>query len=117
MIRATRRWGLLFVLVAVLPYLWVLNCSGPRPELRRVRLTPPSVVGGAYQMEAVVRNSGPGHGQVAVIFTLRDTRTGHTYQQDESADLSAGETAVLSAEIPAPPGTYTPNVEVQYPPR
>src|SRR5690242_709703 len=115
MSRTQWRWGLLFVLVAVLPYLWVLNCSGPRPELRRVRLMAPSVVGGAYQIEAEVRNSGPGHGQVAVIFTLRDTRTGHTYQQDENANLNPGETAVLSAQIQAPLGTYVPNVEVQYP--
>ncbi|MBF6589646.1 MAG: hypothetical protein IVW57_03825 [Ktedonobacterales bacterium] len=112
-----RRWWPLFLLVGVLPYLWVLNCSGPRPELESVRLRAPDYFGGTYRVTAIIRNTGPGHGQAAVTITLRNNATGQTYQKDDAVTLAAGETVVVSEDIEAPLASYTPNVAVEYPPR
>jgi hypothetical protein len=37
-------------------------------------------------------------------------------QQEEQVVLSAGQTAVVTTEILAPPAAYTSEVEVEYPP-
>ncbi|HEU5367353.1 MAG TPA: hypothetical protein VFU69_02770 [Ktedonobacterales bacterium] len=105
------------VLVLVLPYLWVSNCSGPRPSVSGLQVQPPQTPDGPYTLSALVTNNGPGHGQVDVTFRLRDQRSGHTFEQDETVTLEAGEQAEVSVEINAPPGNYMPEVEVEYPPR
>ena len=54
--------------------------------------------------------------QVDVILRLRNRVTGRTYQADEKADLRQDEASWVAAEIPAPQGEYSPEVEAQYPP-
>lgn len=105
------------LLVLVLPYLWVSNCSGPRPSVSDLRIQAPRTPGGPYTLSALVTNNGPGHGQVDVTFRLRDQRSGHTFEQDETVTLEAGEQAVVSVQMDVPPGIYTSEVEVEYPPR
>ncbi|SRR6266508_5567303 len=97
--------------------LWVSQCSGPRPELVGAPVVqPPDQPGEAYHVQAVVRNAGPGHGEVQVVARLRDRATGRSYQHDETAQLEPGEQAGIVVEIFAPPGDYEPQVEVVYPP-
>ncbi len=96
--------------------LWVLNCSGPRPTVSGTRVQAPQRAGDPYQMTASVRDDGPGHGQVDVLFRLRDTRTGMIYQATEKVTLSAGETVVVTASINAPQSHYDASVEADYPP-
>ena len=105
------------LLLLVLPYLWISNCSGPRPSVSNLQVQPHQTPVGPYVASALVTNNGPGHGEVEVTLRLRDQRSGHAYEQDETVTLDAGEQAVVSAQIDAPPGTYTPEVEVNYPPR
>ena len=103
-------------LVAALVVLWVFNCSGPRPSVSDVRLIEPRSAGDPYRLEATVRNDGRGHGQVDLIFQLRDRASGRVVQEEQKAILEPDETTLAVAEILAPPGDYTPEVEAQYPP-
>lgn len=96
--------------------LWAVNCSGPRASASDLSVQPPTSANTAYQMSAAIHNAGPGHGQVQVTFRLRDKRGGQTYEQMQTVALDAGETSVVSAQITAPPGDYTPEVDVAYPP-
>ncbi len=96
--------------------LWVANCSGPRPAVSDVRLVPPAGEGAPYRVEALVRNTGRGHGEVVVAVRLRDTVSGAVVQKEEQVTLDAGETARVISEIPAPRGSYTPEVSAVYPP-
>ncbi len=110
-----RRYAPLLLLIA-LPIHWVLNCSGPRPVAGQPQVQAPSTPGAPYQMTVVVKNDGPGHGQAQVTFDLQDTRTGKIYQQQETVTLESGQSAVVSANINAPLGSYQPSVQVSYPP-
>jgi hypothetical protein len=105
------------VMAGVIVGLWVSQCSGPRPELVGAPvLRAPTQPGAGYHVEAVVRNAGPGHGEVQIVARLRDRATGRTYQRDETGQLEAGEQAGIVVEIFAPPADYEPQVEVTYPP-
>jgi hypothetical protein len=103
-------------LAAALLALWVANCSGPRPAVSDVRLVPPAGEGAPYRVEALVRNTGRGHGEVVVEVRLRDASSGVVIQKEEQVALDAGETARVISEIPAPRGSYTPEVNAVYPP-
>jgi hypothetical protein len=106
--------GLLGALVVAL---WVVQCSGPRPDVvGSPTVRPPDESGQPYVVEVNVRNSGPGHGQVQVIARIRDRATGRTYQKTEQAQLEAGEETRLAIDIDAPEGEYEPRIEVEYPP-
>jgi hypothetical protein len=111
------RRPLLVLTAAVLVGLWLVNCSGPRPQVSHIQLTVPRAAGTPYAVQAVVHNAGLGHGTVNVQFTLSDVRTGYTAQQEESVTLSFGETTFVSADIPAPIALYRVEVRAEYPQR
>jgi len=111
-----RLGALLLVLVGVAA-LWVVNCSGPRASVRDVRLIEPASDGAPYRVEATIANTSGGQGEVAVTVRLRDQQTGRTVEADRKLDLEEHETTLLVADLPAPRATYTPSVEVVYPPR
>lgn len=113
--KTLRRIALLLI-VCALPFLWIVNCSGPRAEVRGLRVQAPQSQGDAYHLSATIVNTGPGHGEVQVTFKLRDQQTGQTYQSQDMVTLEGGETAVATADINAPPGHYTPEVQATYPP-
>ena len=96
--------------------LWVVNCSGPHPSASDPKVTAPSAPHQPYHVTARVENDGPGHGQVEIIFRLRDTQSGRVYQQSEKVMLRSGETVVVGVDINAPPGDYRPEVTINYPP-
>ncbi len=97
--------------------LWILNCSGPQPQVLDVQLIGPLGPGQPYRVEATVSNRGRGHGEVAVTFRLRDRTTRQTVEEERRAQLQPGETVRVAALILAPPGSYEPEVQVEYPPR
>jgi hypothetical protein len=111
--------GIVLTLVAILVLagLWVVNCSGPRPEVGDVRIVAPTTSGEPYELQAVVRNQGHGHGEVGITARLRDRTTGRTFQAERTVRLKAGESTLVVMSIKAPLGSYTPEVEVEYPPR
>src|SRR5689334_6177664 len=104
-----------FALSAVL---WVSQCSGPRPiVVGAPRVQAPVQPGDKYTVETTIRNQGKGHGEVHVTVRLISEDSPAVYQQDESVQLQENEEVRSVVEIPAPPGTYDPQVEVEYPPR
>jgi hypothetical protein len=102
---------------AVLGVLWVAQCSGPQAEVVSVELVEPARKGAPYQVHAMLRNEGPGHGEVNVTARLRERASGRTVQQERKAHLREKETTLVVVEVPAPRGSYTPEVEVDYPPQ
>ena len=109
--------GLVLAAVALaLATLWVLNCSGPSPVVADVQLLQPRGEGAPYRVEVTIRNQGVGHGEVAVTVRLRD-RNGRMLREERKVVLEPRETTLVVVEIPAPRGEYTPEVEVEYPPR
>ena len=111
-----RAFGILGVAVAIAA-LWVMNCSGPQPSVTNVRMIEPRAEATPYRVEATIHNKGNGQGQVAVTVRLRDRASDQTIQEDRKAVLKAGETTLVVVEMQAPRGDYTPEVEVEYPPR
>lgn len=113
----TKPMLLLTVLASILTVLWVRNCSGPLPIVAGLEIVPPGEPNAPYLLRAEVRNEGSGHGEVEVVFRLRDRRTGRTVEHSSSVELEPGEDTLVVGEIAAPPGDYEPEVEVDYPPR
>jgi hypothetical protein len=107
--------SLLLALPPALAMLLIAGCAGPRPRVEEVVLHPPATPGEPYRVEAVVRNTGRGNGEVRVLFHLTSV-TGERFAEEKDVDLGAGETARVVAEISAPPGAYIPEAQAQYPP-
>lgn len=103
---------------AVAAVLWVGQCSGPQPTVVGApRVEEPEQPGDRYKVEATVQNGGFGQGEVRVVVRLVEKDSGEAYRKDEPLQLERGETARVVVELPAPPGEYEPEVEVEYPPR
>ena len=101
----------------VLSVLWVWHCTGARPVVADVHLSPPATAGAPYRVEVVLRNEGFGGGQVDLTVRLQDQMSGRTVQQSQKVALEEGETTLVVAEMRAPAGDYVPAAEVKYPPR
>ncbi len=114
-----RRRNVVLLLLAGLGslFLWIMNCSGPRAVVTQVELVSPAVVDEPYRVVAYIENRGRGHGEVGVIFRLRERQNGYTVQSSERVALEAGERSIVTSAIVAPQGTYVPEVELEYPPR
>ena len=93
-----RRASYLFpvLLLVVATALWITNCSGPRPVASDPRVEAPTTPGKPYHVTARVHNDGPGHGQVRVVFQLRDIHTGRVYQHHKVCS-TASSTGPLNA--------------------
>lgn len=107
----------LILLVLMVGVLWVQNCTGPRPVVSGVDVLPPVTAGGPYRVSARVRNDGPGEGQTAVTFRLRDRRSGQTYEEQKNVTLASRDQVTVLAEFAVGEGDYEPGAEAQYPPR
>jgi hypothetical protein len=98
---------------------WVANCSGPAPAVdgASVRLIEPSAEGAPYRVEAVVRNTRRGHGEVTVNARLHDRTSGLSAQAEQQVTLGAHETVLVVIDVQASRGSYVPEVTAEYPPR
>jgi hypothetical protein len=93
------------------------GCTGPRPEVTAVQLVAPERKGEPFRVEATIRNRGGGEGEASVDVRLRDRKSGHTYQKQETVELKGHEVTHLSVVIHAPSGAdYEPLAEARYPP-
>src|ERR1044071_1102532 len=103
------------VVLAVSATLWVSHCSGPEPVIDGApRVHAPDRPGDPFRVETTVRNQGFGHGEARVTVRLVAKDSTATYQKDESVQLEKGEAARVVVELPAPPGEYEPQVQVEY---
>jgi len=89
---------------------FVRGCSGPRPELVSARMRGPVA-------EAVVRNAGPGEGQIEVDFRLRPRAGGAPLLKSERATLRPHEVARIEVKIDGARGDERVEVGLDYPPR
>jgi len=101
-------------LILVVP-LW-LACSGPRPSVDGVRVTP-GPLPGRYRVEATVTNRARGEGQVEVRIELRDRRSGRVVETERDLPLHGHEEAHLTADVEAPAGDWDARVSADYPPQ
>jgi hypothetical protein len=92
-----------------------LACSGPQATATDARVAP-SPRDGFYRVETRLVNSG-GRGQVELLVRLRNNQTGRVVTHQHPVDLQPRDRADVTIEVPAPPGDYAAEVEVQYPPR
>jgi len=93
-------------------------CLGPSPVVRETHVFPPAQgQEGIYQVETVVGNHGPGEGQIDVVATLRDKRTGATLAEDDKqVNLAVDGTVHVLFQLQIPPsakGISPDDVDVQ----
>ena len=91
------------------------GCLGPKPVVTQVNKQPPASAGEPYRLQALVRNQGPGDGQIEVSVRFVDKRDGHTVLTN-SQDLQLGKDELQSVnfELNLPPGAPPPDqIEVQ----
>jgi hypothetical protein len=84
--------------------------------VRDVQLETPSAPGGRYRVRAELSHPNAS-GQASVTFRLRNNVGGESPELKGTVQLTPGVALVTVGEIAAPPGDYTPEVEVQFPAR
>jgi hypothetical protein len=92
-----------------------LACAGPRAKVTDAAVRP-SARAGFYRVNARLTNAG-GRGQIELTIRLRNTRDGRIVTQAQSVDVQPHDHTDVAVEIPAPPGDYAVDVQVEYPPR
>jgi hypothetical protein len=101
-------------LIAIVLAAVVGACSGPHATATDARVHP-SARPGFYRVDLRLVNSG-GRGQVELTVRLRNTASGSVVTQEQPVDLERRDRTDVAIEIPAPPGDYTVEVTVNYPP-
>jgi hypothetical protein len=96
---------------------WLLQCTGPWPEIQSVAVREPPLAGLPYEIDVQVRNKWRGHGELQVYAELHDAASGRGYQGKQNATIEPREIINVVVEIQAAPGNYEPRVKVEYPPR
>jgi hypothetical protein len=97
------------------------GCLGPRPVVTGVNKQPPASAGEPYRLQALIRNQGPGDGQIQVSVRFVDKRDGHTVLTNEQdVQLGKDEQQSVNFELNLPPGAPPPDqidvqVDAQYP--
>jgi PBP1b-binding outer membrane lipoprotein LpoB len=80
------------------------GCLGPKPVLESYQAEPPQDPGQPFRVEAVVRNAGPGEGEIEVQVRLSDKQTGDVIRRDsQKISLQTGETEHVLFEMDLPP--------------
>jgi hypothetical protein len=105
------------LVLALAGLVWLLQCTGPRPEIQGMVLREPAEPGLPYQVDVQVRNTWRGHGEVQVQAELHDDASKRSYQGKQSATIEPMEIINVVVEIQAAPGNYEPRVKVEFPPR
>ena len=112
-----RRYAVLWLALA----LALTGCLGPKPVVTQVNKQPPASAGEPYRLQALIRNQGPGDGQVEVSVRFVDKRDGHTVLTNEQdVQLGKDELQSVNFELNLPPGAPPPDqidvqVDAQYP--
>jgi len=81
-----------------------------------VQVTPPGRAGEPYRIQATINHTTSG-GPADITFRLRSKTTSEIIQSSGRVNLQPGVALTAVAELQAPEGDYSPEVEVQYPAR
>lgn len=90
-----------------------LACAGPRVTASDVRVLP-SPLPGHQRVQATLVNRG-GKGEAKVVVRLRDA-AGRTVSANHTVEFERKERVEMVLDVPAPPGTYTAELELTFPP-
>jgi hypothetical protein len=95
-----------------------LVASKPPPVLSvtEVRMVAPQKQGDPYRVQATLHHQTAG-GPANVTFRLRNRVGGDSPETSGRVELTPGTVLVATAEVQAPAGNYTPEVQVQFPAR
>ena len=85
-------------------------CAGPSPVVDNVAVAP-SPVPGHMRVTGTLTNRGGG-GTVELVVTLHGAAT---VRADETLAIDAHQRVDLAIDVAAPAGTYTADVQAQYP--
>ena len=108
--------------------LLTIGCSEPPPaqpaaskpppvvSVTDVRMVAPKKQGDPYRVEAALHHRTPG-GPANVTISLRNRVGGESPEMSDRVELEPGVVVVAVAEVQAPEGNYTPEVQVQFPAR
>jgi hypothetical protein len=88
----------------------LVGCAGPSPNVEGVAVTP-SPLPGHMRVTGTLINHGGG-GTVELVVTLRGAATIRT---DQTLEVDAHQRVELAIDVAAPAGSYTADVEAQYP--
>jgi hypothetical protein len=81
------------------------GCLGPKPVVTQVNKQPPASAGEPYRLQALIRNQGPGDGQIEVTVRFVDKRDGHVVLTNEQdVQLGKDELQSVNFELNLPPG-------------
>ena len=95
---------LLLLPILLLSTLVLTGCLGPKPVLEGYQSEPPQGPDQPFRVEAVVRNAGPGEGEVLVQVTLSDKESGEVLRREEQKlSMQTGETEHVLFELNLPP--------------
>jgi hypothetical protein len=108
--------GALLVVLLAIGAGWLVNCTGPRPEVQSVQLEEPESPDHPYRVQAELRNKGRNGGEVTVVFELVDRDSGKVYRRKDNFELKGRESVSAVAEIEAPSGSYDARAKAIYPP-
>ncbi|MEO8286974.1 MAG: hypothetical protein ABI670_11120 [Chloroflexota bacterium] len=98
----------LVYLLLLLPVLLIATgCLGPKPILDSYTAEPPQAGSNdPFRVDAVIRNGGPGDGQVEVEVTLVNKQTGVVIRKSSSeVNLKKDETQHVLFELNMPPSS------------
>jgi len=117
---APARPRLAIVLLALVMPLLLTGCLGPKPIVAGVTKQPPSAPDQPYRLQVLLRNDGPGSGQVQVTVRLVDKQTQRIIlSNDQEVQLEHEEQSVnfeLNLPATAPPlDQLDVQVDAQYP--
>jgi hypothetical protein len=103
------------VILSLALALALTGCLGPKPVVTQVNKQPPASAGEPYRLQALVRNQGPGDGQIEVSVRFVDKRDGHTVLTNaQDVQLGKDELQSVNFELNLPPGAPPPDqIDVQ----
>jgi hypothetical protein len=95
---------LLLISMLLLSTVVLSGCLGPKPVLESYQAEPPQDASQPFRVEAVVRNAGPGEGDVLVEVSLSDKGTGEVIRREgQKVSLQTDETEHVLFELNLPP--------------
>ena len=95
------RWAVI-LLVLALPLL-LTGCLGPKPIVAGVTKQPPTAPDQPYRLQVLVRNDGPGDGQVEVSVRFVDKQTQRIILSDDQDVQLEHEEQSVNFELNLPP--------------
>lgn len=103
-------------MIATLAWAAILQvgCAGPRVTTSDVRVGA-GPVAGQQRVEATLVNRG-GEGEVRANVRLHGTKGDRLYSATRTIPLKSHDRVELVVDLAAPPGSYRPEVEIEFPP-